>query len=276
MEVTRLKSEAGVATPTTYKRSAATSVVVHNEDIVVIGGMIGQDATSGDYKVPLLGDVPVLGWLFKTHESSKRKTNMFIFIAPRIVASSPELADIYYKKRDKMEEVKEGGGTVPEKLLRHDKSQKHADLLLDQGFAKLQDKEYKAAEKYFLQALKNAPENPYALINLADAQERQGESEQAIEAYQQVLELADKETDAFLLQTARARIRRLKWDAMKTGLRKSAAPEQQKEPLKKLVEPLKKATSQKTVEPIKEPAPGSDAAVLQEAKKAQAEKTGRP
>lgn len=276
VEVTRLKSEAGVATPTTYKRSAATSVVVHNEDIVVIGGMIGQDATSGDYKVPLLGDVPVLGWLFKTHESSKRKTNMFIFIAPRIVASSPELADIYYKKRDKMEEVKEGGGTVPEKLLRHDKSQKHADLLLDQGFAKLQDKEYKAAEKYFLQALKNAPENPYALINLADAQERQGESKQAIEAYQQVLELADKETDAFLLQTARARIRRLKWDAMKTGLRKSAAPEQNKEAPKKLVEPLKKATSQKTVEPIKEPAPGSDAAVLQEAKKAQAEKTGRP
>ena len=276
VEVTRLKSEAGVATPTTYKRSAATSVVVHNEDIVVIGGMIGQDATSGDYKVPLLGDVPVLGWLFKTHESSKRKTNMFIFIAPRIVDSAPELADIYYKKRDKMEEVKEGGGKVPEKLLRHDGSLQHAYLLLDQGFAKLQDKEYKAAEKYFQQALKNAPGNPYALINLADAQEQQGESGQAIEAYQQVLELADEETDAFLLQTARARIRRLKWDAMKTGLRKSAEPEQKKEPLKKLVEPLEKTTSQKMVEPVKEPAPGSDAAVLREAKKAQAEKTDRP
>ncbi|RWX46505.1 type II and III secretion system protein, partial [Candidatus Electrothrix communis] len=67
VEVTRLKSEAGVTTPTTFKRSADTTVVVHNEEIVVIGGMIGQDITSGDYKVPLLGDIPLLGWLFKTH-----------------------------------------------------------------------------------------------------------------------------------------------------------------------------------------------------------------
>jgi general secretion pathway protein D len=276
VEVTRLKSEAGVATPTTYKRSAATSVVVHNEDIVVIGGMIGQDATSGDYKVPLLGDVPVLGWLFKTHESSKRKTNMFIFIAPRIVDSSPELADIYYKKRDKMEDVKEGGGKVPEDFLRHGRSQKHAYLLLDQGFAKLQNKEYKAAEKYFQQALKNTPENPYALINLAEAQEQQGESGQALEAYQQVLELADEEADALLLQTARARIRRLKWDAMKIGRRNSLESEKKKEVPKKMVEPLEKTAAQKAVEPVKEPAPGSDEAVLEEAKNVKAEKTGRP
>ncbi|MCW5214428.1 type II secretion system secretin GspD, partial [Desulfobulbus sp. US5] len=84
VEVTRLKSEAGVTTPTTFKRSADTTVVVHNEEIVVIGGMIGQDITSGDYKVPLLGDIPLLGWLFKTHEDRKIKTNMFIFIMPRI------------------------------------------------------------------------------------------------------------------------------------------------------------------------------------------------
>ncbi len=271
VEVTRLKSEAGVATPTTYKRSAATSVVVHNEDIVVIGGMIGQDATSGDYKVPLLGDVPVLGWLFKTHESSKRKTNMFIFIAPRIVASSPELTDIYYKKRDKVEKE---GAEPPEEFLRHDKNQEHAYLLLDQGFAKLQNKEYKEAEKYFQQALKNAPENPYALINLADAQEQQGESEEAMESYQQVLDLADEKADAFLLQTARARIRRLKWDAMKTGVNKTSEPKAAQS--EKMVEPLEKTAVQKTAESVKAPAPGSDEAVLQEAKKVKAEETGRP
>jgi general secretion pathway protein D len=141
VEVTRLKSEAGVATPTTYKRSASTTVVVHNQEIVVIGGMIGQDATSGDYKVPLLGDIPVLGWLFKTHENNKRRTNMFIFIAPRIVESAPELADLYYKKRDKMEEVKQGAGDVPEQLLKTDRDMEHAYALMDRGFIKLQEQE---------------------------------------------------------------------------------------------------------------------------------------
>ncbi len=260
VEVTRLKSEAGVTTPTTYKRSAATSVVIHNEDIVVIGGMIGKDETSGDYKVPLLGDIPILGWLFKTHESSGKKTNMFIFIAPRIVDSAPQLTDIYYKKRDKMEEVKEGKGAIPEQYLRMGESRQHAYLLLDQGFAKLQNKEYSEAEKYFQQALKNAPKDPYALINLATAQEQQGESEQAIEAYQQVLELANK-ADAMVLKTAQTRLRRLKWDAMKTGQNK--ATEQQKEEPKKTVEPLETGPEQPST---KKPAPGTDAALLQEAK----------
>ncbi|RWX45535.1 general secretion pathway protein D, partial [Candidatus Electrothrix marina] len=136
VEVTRLKSEAGVATPTTYKRSADTTVVVHNEEIVVIGGMIGQDITSGEYKVPLLGDIPLLGWLFKTHEDRDNKTNMFIFIMPRIVESSPELADIYQGKRDIMESVLEGAGDVPEQILQVTPNQEHVFAFIDLGFAK--------------------------------------------------------------------------------------------------------------------------------------------
>ncbi|MCW5209336.1 tetratricopeptide repeat protein, partial [Desulfobulbus sp. US1] len=166
VEVTRLKSEAGVTTPTTFKRSADTTVVVHNEEIVVIGGMIGQDITSGDYKVPLLGDIPLLGWLFKTHEDRKNKTNMFIFIMPRIVESSPELADIYQGKLDVMENVLEGAGDVPEQILQVTPNQEHVFAFIDLGFAKLQQKNYAEAKGYFRQALKIQPENPYALINM--------------------------------------------------------------------------------------------------------------
>ncbi|CAK8721075.1 MAG: type II secretion system protein D (GspD) [Candidatus Electronema aureum] len=242
VEVTRLKSEAGVATPTTYKRSAATTVVIHNQEIVVIGGMIGQDATSGDYKVPGLGDVPVLGWLFKTHEKSQRKTNMFIFIAPKIVESAPELADLYYKKRDKMEEEKPGSGEVPEKLLKSGQKIEHAYALMDRGFAKLQNKEYGEAKKYFEQSLKNAPENPYALINLGTVYQQEGKKDKAAETYQQVLDLVKKEgdQDAALLTAVRAHLRQLKQENKQAEKMEPTAPKQEKKP-----EPLKEVPQEK-------------------------------
>uniref|UniRef100_UPI004055F5B8 type II secretion system secretin GspD n=1 Tax=Candidatus Electronema sp. TaxID=2698783 RepID=UPI004055F5B8 len=226
VEVTRLKSEAGVATPTTYKRSAATTVVVHNQEIVVIGGMIGQDATSGDYKVPLLGDIPLLGWLFKTHENSGRKTNMFIFIAPRIVNSAPELADLYYKKRDKLEEVKPGSGAVPEQLLKNDRDVEHAYALMDQGFLKLQNKDYGEARKYFQQALQSAPDNPYALFNLGAAHAGEGSREQAEAAYEQTLEQVKHggKEDAVLLAAVRARLRQLRQAERRQAAEKKEEP----------------------------------------------------
>jgi general secretion pathway protein D len=220
VEVTRLKSEAGVATPTTFKRSADTTVVVHNEEIVVIGGMIGEDITSGQYKVPLLGDIPLLGWLFKTHEDKDTKTNMFIFIMPRIVESSPQLADIYQQKRDVMEKVKEGAGDIPKKSLQNKSEPKHALAFIDLGFAKLQQKEYGAAKGYFLQALKIDPENPYALINMGIIYEHEQQPHKAEEIYKQVLELADSRQDTTesghtpedqaLLNTARENLRKIK------------------------------------------------------------------
>jgi general secretion pathway protein D len=252
VEVTRLKSEAGVATPTTYKRNASTTVVVHNQEIVVIGGMIGQDDTSSNYKVPLLGDVPVLGWLFKTHESIGRKTNMFIFLAPRIVDSAPELADLYYKKRDKMESVKENSGQVPEQLLKTGQDTEHAYTLMDNGFAKLQDKNYGEAKKYFQQALKNAPDNPYALVNLGAVYAQEGDSGKAAETYQQVIDLAGRngagEGDETLLKTARVRLRELRQQEQPPQKNEAAAPKQapenKTEPQKDKEKPGKQASGE--------------------------------
>ena len=70
---------------------------------------------------------------------------MFIFIMPRIVESSPELADIYQRKRDTMEEVKEGSGDVPEQIFQVTPNQEHVFAFIDLGFAKLQQKKYPEA-----------------------------------------------------------------------------------------------------------------------------------
>lgn len=223
--VDRLKNEASTATPSTFKRTASTTVVVHNEEIVVIGGMVGHDITSSDYKVPLLGDIPLLGWLFKTHDDSDKKTNMFIFIMPRIVESSPELANIYQRKRKVMEEVREGAGDIPAKALQLEPDQENAFTFIDLGFAKLQQKNYSEAKSYFLQALKIQPENPYALINMGIIYEHEKQFREAEKTYRQVLDRADSRQDSekkkhspedrALLNTARENLRKIQRNRLK-------------------------------------------------------------
>jgi len=70
-EVSKIKSLGlGGVRPTTFKRTANTTVLVQDSETIVIGGIIGHDATEGETKVPLLGNIPLLGWLFKTHSTS--------------------------------------------------------------------------------------------------------------------------------------------------------------------------------------------------------------
>ncbi len=192
VEVIKLK-DANDFRPTTFKRTAQTTVVVHNEETVVIGGMIGQDTTSGEYKVPLLGDIPLLGWLFKSHSTKKDKTNLFIFITPHIVESSPELQAIYYNKRDMMETVSEGSSKIADHFFHPERNLQYATALADMGFAKLQNKEFAKAKAYFHQAIKIDPDNAYALINLGIIYEHEGNVKEAVAKYKRVLELAGRE-----------------------------------------------------------------------------------
>ncbi len=216
VEVIKLKSAGDVATPTTFKRSADTTVVVHNEETVVIGGIIGQDTSSGEYKVPVLGDIPLLGWLFKSRAHSQQKTNLFIFITPHIVENQAEIAELYYQKRDTMEYVQPGSSEITDHFFHGNTKPEHATALADIGFAKLEKKEYDQARQYFTQALKINPENPYALINLGVVCERQGDREGARKLYQKVLQLeaVDSESgtagvDESLRQVARENLEQL-------------------------------------------------------------------
>ena len=215
VEITKLKSAADVATPTTFQRSANTTVVVHDKETVVIGGIIGQDTSSAEYKVPLLGDIPLIGWLFKTSGTSQQKTNMFIFITPHILENQAQAAELYYKKRDVMEYVQEGSSEIADKFFHGTNNPVHANALTDLGFAKLEKKEYGLAREYFQQALKIDPNNPYALINLGVVSERQGDTVAAREMYEKVLQLKsdaedeDAGKDASVRQVARDNIEQL-------------------------------------------------------------------
>jgi type IV pilus assembly protein PilQ len=60
--------------------------MVENGGTVVLGGIYQQTETTNDSKVPLFGDLPVVGHLFKTTQRSNSKTELLVFITPKIVA----------------------------------------------------------------------------------------------------------------------------------------------------------------------------------------------
>ena len=80
--------------PTTTKRSTKTSVIVKDAQTVVIGGLMQEKDEETLAKMPLLGDIPILGWLFKYKTVSKKKTNLLVFLTPHIVKEAAELTKI--------------------------------------------------------------------------------------------------------------------------------------------------------------------------------------
>ena len=88
----------------TTKRSAKTSVVVKSDETIVIGGLIGSNEQESISKVPFLGDIPLLGWLFKTKSTSVNKTNLIILLTPQIVKDAAGMNGITEKRRERFNE----------------------------------------------------------------------------------------------------------------------------------------------------------------------------
>ena len=106
-QVTKLTGEQ-TSTPTTLKRTAKTTVVIKDNETVVIGGLIDDSTSIDTQQVPCLGDIPLLGWLFKTRGSGREKSNLFVFITPHIIRNQAEAAAIYKKKLDDIGNIEEG------------------------------------------------------------------------------------------------------------------------------------------------------------------------
>ena len=80
--------------PTITKRSTKTSVVVKDNQTVVIGGLMQESQETSETKVPFLGDIPGLGLLFRSKSVSKTKTNLIVFLNPHIIKESQQLVEL--------------------------------------------------------------------------------------------------------------------------------------------------------------------------------------
>lgn len=104
---------ANIQGPTTNKRSIKTKVLVENGQILVLGGLIDESLNESAQKVPVLGDVPLLGNLFRYRDTSRLKRNLMVFLHPVIlrdpVQSTLYTSDKYSYIRDQQLAAREKG-----------------------------------------------------------------------------------------------------------------------------------------------------------------------
>ncbi len=91
--------------PTFTTRKISNTVMAKDGQTVVLGGLISTHSVNKETKVPFLGDIPVLGWLFKTSEVVDQKTNLLIFITPRIIKDAKLLNEITLGNRREMDAI---------------------------------------------------------------------------------------------------------------------------------------------------------------------------
>jgi general secretion pathway protein D len=112
-EISAVKASKGQAIDlVTTKRSAKTSVVVKDKEMVAIGGLIQDSEQETVSKVPFFGDIPLLGWLFKTKNKTRSKTNLVILMTPHIVKDSADLAEMTRTQRDAFGDAAKKSGPV--------------------------------------------------------------------------------------------------------------------------------------------------------------------
>lgn len=99
------ESEPLLLAPTTKKREVETTVQVRDGQTIVIAGLLSRDESRDRNQVPGLGDVPGLGWLFKSKSTRQSDTNLLLFLTPRIIDSPEHAARIAREKRRELERV---------------------------------------------------------------------------------------------------------------------------------------------------------------------------
>ena len=89
----------------TNKRSLETNVIVDDGQIIVLGGLVEDKATNGIDKVPLLGDIPVVGSLFRSEKRQRTKTNLMVFLRPYVIRDGSASSSIVMDRYDYMRAV---------------------------------------------------------------------------------------------------------------------------------------------------------------------------
>jgi general secretion pathway protein D len=82
----------GAADLITNRRSIQTTVLADNSQTIVLGGLISDDRMNSKSQVPVLGDVPVLGNLFKSRKLSQTRRTLFVFLRPTILRTAEQAA----------------------------------------------------------------------------------------------------------------------------------------------------------------------------------------
>ncbi|RBQ26226.1 general secretion pathway protein GspD [Arcobacter sp. CECT 9188] len=121
LEGVKLRSVGVGDNPDTHKKEINTTAILNNGESVIIGGLIENKSENVKEKIPVLGDIPVVGNLFKNETNINRKNNLVIIVTPYLVPKNKDLTYI----RDKLTELKNLEDRYLEESLKYlDKSEK--------------------------------------------------------------------------------------------------------------------------------------------------------
>ncbi len=84
--------------PTTTKRSMETTTIAKDQQTLVVGGLIRDNIVLGERKTPLLGDIPFLGWLFKSQTRAVEKLSLLVFLTPTLVKDETDMVELNARK----------------------------------------------------------------------------------------------------------------------------------------------------------------------------------
>jgi general secretion pathway protein D len=84
--------------PTTTKRSMETTAIAKNTQTLVIGGLVRDNILLTENKIPLLGDIPILGWLFRSQSRQIQKLNLLVFLTPHLVKNEIDMVELNARK----------------------------------------------------------------------------------------------------------------------------------------------------------------------------------
>ncbi|MBA2320835.1 MAG: hypothetical protein H0V89_06745, partial [Deltaproteobacteria bacterium] len=112
-------SAAQTGGPTTSTRELETVALVQDNQTMVVGGLVGTTDTEVETKVPILGDLPVLGAFFRGTRDSSRKTNLIIFLTPHIIDDPEDMIEIQrVKEAQRMEFLRRFYGKSRDEYMR--------------------------------------------------------------------------------------------------------------------------------------------------------------
>lgn len=96
----------GIDSPTIQQRKVKSTVVIEDGQTIALGGLIRESDSLSDSGVPFLKDIPLLGQLFKSTDTNSRRTELLIFITPRIIRNMQDAEDVNTYLKDKLKHSK--------------------------------------------------------------------------------------------------------------------------------------------------------------------------
>jgi general secretion pathway protein D len=97
----------------TRKREIDTKALIKDDAILVLGGLISDEQEQGNQKVPILGDLPLIGKLFSSNSNNRTKSNLMVFIHPVILRDDTRAADVSRKRYEYMQGMQDQAQQKP-------------------------------------------------------------------------------------------------------------------------------------------------------------------